>query len=510
MVALTREHIERITASGDEALLRMVHQYLSHPYYSFRPRPDSPINYDEQAGYYNSKALVSFCVGGNGSGKTFCSAMKLAKFLLEEQPPPVSDTPFWVIAGTFEMACQSTWYQKLRTIIPEEAIDWKRITWYKEKRGWPYSVPLKPWPGTKDKNWVIEFKSYEQGREAMQASAIGGAWFTEQFPWSILEEVIRGCREYAFPGSIFADFTPIDPEKSADVEFAYEKWEAGEEDFKNWAFFRMNTESALNAGHVKKDWYDSFFAMISEEMLETRKKGAFASYEGTIYQSYNPKIHLLPDDYPRDDNGLIVMPKAIWHRRAIDWGSSPEHPFYCCWAFRNATGQYYFYDEYWNDSQTVTSLDHCEEIKSRMDWAKGDIYKGQTFGDPSRPDQINLFNSQGIHVVPARNAVFEGIEKVRRLLKVHPATDEPSFFIDPVRCPVLARQMRTYRWKRSPRTMTSVNPQVAKPEPLKRDDDAVDAARYLVYSDSGAGGNKLTGYRNRPPSGKHGVHLGRK
>lgn len=510
MIASAHLDLAALERTGDETLVRLVHRALTHPYYSFQPRPDDPANFDEQAGFVGSDALVSFVVGGNGSGKTFCAAVKAAQFLLEKQPPPAKDTPFWVIANTYEQVCQSAWFQKLRTILPEEAVDRRRITWKNANREWPYSVPLKPWPGRPGKNWMLEFKSYEQGRESMQATAIGGAWFTEQFPWEVFEEVFRGCREYMLPGSVFADFTPIDPEKSAEVESAYEQWLAGESGFENWAFFRMNTEAAVDAGHASRTWYDTFFSMVSEEMQETRKTGAFATYEGTIFQSFSPKIHLLPQDWPRDAEGFIKIPPGVWHRRGIDWGASAEHPFVCLWAYKNSVGQYFFYDEYWNDSQMVTALDHIDEIRGRHGWPNSPYY-GSTFADPSRPDQITLFGARGIPITPARNAVHEGIECVRRHLKIHEGMGEPMLFIDPVKCPVLARQMRTYRWLRSPRSMRSVNPQVARPEPLKRDDDAVDAARYLLFSDATQGTGKITARQVRSDSARHGVRLhGRK
>jgi phage terminase large subunit-like protein len=504
---LNESDLDRIRESGDEELCSLVKLATEHPYYSFEPREDDPPNYDEQESFVNSKALVTFTVGGNGSGKTYCAAQKAARFVLEEQPPPKRDTPFWIIAGTYPQVGQSAWAQKLREMIPPAAID--KITWRDVTLGYPNSIRLHPWPGRPDANWLLQFKSYEQGREEMQAAAIGGAWFTEQFPWDVFQEVFRGCREYMFPGSVFADFTPIDPEKSVPVEEAYEKWEEGNPLYEQWNFCRMNTEAAKDAGHVDSKWYDTFFSMVSDEMMDTRKIGAFASYEGTIYQSFNPAVHLIRDgEFDRSRVGCIIAPPNCHHRRSIDFGASAEHPFVCLWAFRNGLGQYYVYDEYWCDAQNMTALDHIETITDRHRWAD-DAHHGATYGDPSRPDLINLFSARGIPVIPARNAVYEGIECVRTALKINQSIGlegEPSLFIDPVKCPKLARQMRTYRWERSSKNLRAVNPKAARPVPLKKDDDCVDALRYLLYSDA-RGMSKLTSQRALPDAKRHGVHL---
>lgn len=411
-------------------------------------------------------------VGGNGSGKTYCGAQKCAEFLHTTEPQ-TKDMPFWVIGGSYEQVCSTCWFQKLREILPAHWIDQERISWYSSKRQWPYSVPLLPWPN--GNNWILEFKSYEQGREAMQANAIGGAWFTEQFPYSVFEEVLRGVREFALPGSIWMEFTPIDPEKSVPIQEMYEHWTVGDKRAANWQFFHLNTESALKSGHVEQAWFDTFFGSISDEMLDTRLRGAFASYEGAIYKSFIPRIHLVDG---------IELAEGCIHKRAIDWGASEDHPFVCLWGAKDGLGCWWIYDEFWSNSQTELIEDKVEEIKSRHPWPHQPWYQ-ETYGDPSRPDMFREFGSRGIPISAANNAVHEGIETVRRHLKISEVLDAPRLFIDRTRCPKLAREMSTYRWKRS--SLSGVNPQAAKPEPLKKNDDCVDALRYLLHTDSTGG-----------------------
>jgi hypothetical protein len=234
-------------------------------WYNFRPRPDDPANFDQQEGFVNSKDSVAFHIGGNAAGTTEAAMFKLAKFVLHDQPPPRPNTPFWIISNTYEQVCGVCWAEKLmgHAHIPACEINWNDIRWLSAKQSWPLSVPLKPWPCNPHNNWLLEFKSYEQGRTALQARSIGGFCFSEQFPLDLFIETLRGCREYMFPGGQFAEFTPIDPVLSLWVEKAQDEMPEG------WAFYRANTEA--NKPNLADGWYDNFFAAVPDEMIEVRR-----------------------------------------------------------------------------------------------------------------------------------------------------------------------------------------------------------------------------------------------
>lgn len=645
MLGLSPAQVDAVYDAADRETQQLVFQSLTHPYYTFQPRPDSPEEHDEQTGYLESRALISICVGGNGclgaeqpifnpvtgesipvgdidgdfhvlsrsssgevrcsaamkpfikgtadiyrvslsngesftatlehrvltadntwtrvgqlqvgdsvlgaasasskitafeylrtdvfydlhvpgdnnylaagvwhhnSGKTVTSAHKCAQFVLEKQPAPRKDTPFWIVSNTYDMVCGVCWAEKLFEIIPKQCVDWDRIQWYRPDRNWPFAVPLKPWPGqaNKDKNWVLEFKSYEQGRMSMQARSIGGLWFSEQFTWEIFTEALRGCRDYMYPGSVFAEFTPIDPALSVEIEDRYDDPPQG------YSFYRTNTERNVEFKGISRDWYDTFMATVSDEMKETRRTGAFASYEGSIYQTFNSKVHLVESiDVARssasaaevlftgDPGEQPTKLRGIFFRRATDWGFSKEHPWVTLWGFKDGTGRWFIYDEYWSDAGR-TAKDHFEAIKSddRHQYSN-EPWFGPMYGDPSRPDLIQQANDDGILTFAARNDVDEGIECVRRHLKI--GINGPSLFIDKHRCPKLAQQMRTYRWMK--RSGKGINPAAAAGKPLKFGDDAADAVRYLLYSDSQPPrGQVFEPIQTQRQYGRHGVNL---
>jgi phage terminase large subunit-like protein len=479
---------------------------------TFTPRPDRPELFDQQHSFVYNQDPVSFCVGGNASGTTTCAAFKAANFLLNVQPPPRKNTPFWVIAENYDMVCGVCWEEKLHgmQLIPDCEVQKDKISWIHATRGWPKSVPLKPWPkekgGDPGKNWTLEFKSYEQGRAAMQGRSIGGFWFCEQFPSDIFIEVYRGSREYNFNGSQFAEFTPIEPELSLWLEKMMDAEPPG------WAFYRCNT--AENKANLADGWFDTFFATVSEEMRETRMTGALATFQGVIYPTFNPAIHVFDDD--------SAAPTGAIHYRSIDWGTNEEHPFGCLFGYRTPDG-WTITDEYWNPATGVRIDEHAMAITEKsvlngwpVKWnAKKEMeeFKGHTtffrdtFGDPAAPVWHNEFAKYGIYTTFSSNAVEKGIEEVRRRLKINPTTKKPGLCIHK-RCRRLVEELRKYRWLRSrspAETRNILNPNVAKAAPLKRDDDLADCLRYLLFSVANREGQAVDSlshrsYQERNPS----------
>lgn len=452
-------------------------------YFTYRPRPDQPDRYDEQTAFYESRLPgLALHIGGNGSGTTENTLAKVAKFVLRDQAPPRYDTPFWVIAGSYEQVMESCWKEKLwgHGHIPEAEVDWERVSWKSRKDAWPFRVPLRPWPNRPGKNWVLEFKSYTQGRQQMQARSLGGFAFVEQFPYSILTEVMRGCREYNFPGSKFAEFTPIDPDLSYEIQLMIEEDRLPP----GWDVFRANTACNLEAGYVSQEWYDEFFGMVSADMQRVRQIGEFAGYEGQIYQDWNPRVHVVDDD-------VITFPPGVHHRRAIDWGSGPDNAFVCLWAYFDGSGRWYVYDEYYTTEPQIIA-DKLVEVSTRWPWPSGNPLYGMTYADPSGTDHIRVAgklnnfypHADSIPIAPAANSVLEGIDYVQWLLQPHESLDnQPRLFIHGKNCPNLSREMRTYRWQHHAE-LNGANASAARMMPVKRDDHAVDALRYLVFTES--------------------------
>lgn len=478
-------------------------------FYSFKPRPDQPERYDQQTAFLASRHPgVTFLLGGNGAGTSTMALHKMVQFLLQT-PPPRRDTPFWIIAESYEQAMNVCWKEKLHQQghLPPEEVDWQRIRWYKPNNDWPFSVPLNPWPSS-GYNWQLVFKSCDQGRSQMQGESIGGFLFVEQFPWGLLEEVLRGCREYSFVGNKLAEFTPVDPSLSSPLQ----EMEENNRLPPGWAIYRANTECAVEAGHVSRQWYDQFFGMISNHMRGVRTKGLWGGFEGTIYPEFDTAIHCVQ---PGED-----IPPGCEHRRMIDWGFGIDNAFCCLFACRNGAGQWYVYDEYYSTDTQFTVIDHLKAISDRHPWPARNPRYGVTWADPSNLNCHRIASRftdyapgyDSINCQHANNAVDEGIEYIKWLLKPDPALavedakPRPRLFIVKDACPNLIRQFRTYRRIKSPHT--GPNPQDAADRPLKRDDHALDALRYGLFSEAALTNLTPTAIARQHRPGKLGVQIG--
>lgn len=397
----------------------------------------------------------------HNSGKTVAAAMKTANYLLQNKPPR-DRCPFWVIGESYEMVCAVCWDEKLSHCIPEEFV--AHIDWYNRRRNWPAAVTLR-------NGWVIEFKSYEQGRSKMQARSIGGYWFNEEVPYDIVEEVQGRCRDYDSPG--WADFTPIEVRDARWPEL-YEEWEAGKTE--GIEFYHLNTR--LNDA-LADGWADTYLAKVAEDMRDTREHGKFASFKGAVYKAWHPKTHVIdPINKARQEQfswlNLDAEDYGIpydWRRiRAIDFGCN--NAFVCLWIAVDRDDRFYVYDEHYATQSSIGKS--AEAIKQRkwLDWHPS---YGQTFADHDSLDRKTLADDHGIATCPARKVnIHQGIEDVRQQLQIR-NDGRPGLFVFK-RCQNLIREMRLYKWsegtdKRNPSEL-----------PIDKHNDTCDALRYGIHS----------------------------
>lgn len=489
------ERDEAIVALASDPVLQEWLAVLDNSAYAnFRPRPDRPEAFDQQQSFIENQDRVAFIIGGNASGTTEAAAYKTAQFLLRRQPPPRPNTPFWIISNTYDQCCGVCWAEKLHGHghIPESEIDWPRVRWKDKSLNHPMAVPLKPWPasvpgGNGKNSWTLHFKSYEQGRQALQAASIGGFWFSEQFPMGLFLETLRGCREYMFPGGQFAEFTPIEPELCLWIEKVMDSPPPG------WAFYRANTE--CNRANLAEGWFEDFFGSVPDEMIQTRMTGALATFENVIYPSFSTAFHVIPE-------GKIRLAPGLEHYIGTDWGASMEHPQTSVFGARDNQGDWLIYDEYWSTSQSIITPDHAaavidiarawgwktiarsHRLYGRVDMLHQDQFHRNNFADPARPGELTAFNDRGVPTFPASNNVWKGIGEIRTLLKPHPKTGKPRLLVSS-RCKHLIEEFRKYRWKRGKKGTDSaniLNPAAPLQIPLKRDDDTIDALRYMILS----------------------------
>ena len=450
----------------------------------FQPRPDSEN--DQQTAFYESRDEMAIMTHGNASGSSEVACAKVAKFLLREQPAPRRDTPYWIIAPSYELCIDTLWTEKLygHGHVPSVEVDWARITYLSAKSGQVKRVPLRPWPGQTNGNWCLEFHSAEQGRSQFQAKSVGGFLFSEQFDRALFNEVWRATRDYHFPGSRLAEFCPIDAAQCRFIEQLMREPPPG------FRFYRCST---LKNPYLAEGFLDQFIALIPFEMRGPRLSGSLASYEGAIFVTYGPHNITTDDSMAREP--------GIHHYAAVDFGTTLA----AVWGCQDLQGRWVLYDEYQSSDQGKTAIDHGAEIAARSmahGWPapsclsaptekqkyfarkvqerlkelspsghhpRHDQHHGPIYGDPEDANAMRELREVGLPVVNARKDVIASIDRLRTLIQIDPFTEQPKLRIHE-RCHGVQEQIASYRWDVGK----------VKAQPVKEADHLVDAARYLT------------------------------
>lgn len=448
--ALTKEQIDDLLRFGSDEDLQLLARYLTEPLYHFVPRPDQKHLHDEQKSFVEDKfdGLAVAC-GGTASGKSIAGAYKVARFLLETKAPQHL-TPYWIVSTDFDTTGR-IWVQKLRQFIPQQYIG--HIIYRNAAAEQPKTVILKG--DTDDNNWIIEFKSAEQGREAFQAAGLGGFWIDEQVPLDIVHECWARCRDWRYPGSKIWTLTPLEPQP--DLEDIFNNRER----YPDWHFYRLNTR--LNTALADTSFLDN----TPDDLKATRTIGDFANLTGAIFKEFNSTLHIIPP---------ITLDKKWNLYRSIDLGY--EHPTFVLWAAHDPKADVWYIYKEWFASEMLIR-DKVEAIKKAAYWSDTDKHCVATYCDTEDRQQREELHALGLFTQPAKKEpVTLSIEVVRRHMMLG-KNGKPRLFIFNT-CPDLIRQVRKYRWAKRPRS--SLNPRPTPEKPIMEDDDGVAALRYLIYS----------------------------
>lgn len=358
----------------------------------------------------------------------------------------------WIVSKSYEMVGNVAWGEKLKRYITPDTIRW--ISYVNKARDWPGAIGLKT-------GWVLEFKSWEQGRDAFQARSIGGAWFDEQFPADVFFETFARTSDFNAP--IWITLTPIDPDP-----FLQERYDNPPAD---WAWFSLDLEDNRKSrgGYLDDSWVDAFIAQTPEEFKDVRIHGKFAGFQGAVFKSWRREVHVCPPfagNVPPAD-GLVI--------RSIDFGFN--NPFVCLWMYRDRDGVWTVYDEHYQPQKLLR--DHAAVIHAQPTPRH---LIARTWADPEDAQSRNELAALGIQTSSAKKAVMLGIEQVCKLLMVQ-GNGKPRLRVTE-NCKHTLREMATYRWETNNSDRRS-----AADAPAKVNDHTVDALRYGVYSEAVDGGH---------------------
>lgn len=243
--------------------------------------------------------------------------------------------------------------------------------------------------------------------------------------------------------------------------------------------------------HHCEGWYliDDFVDKvqgIDRDVWETEWLNQKPQKGKLIYPMFEQSRHVMTPDMLRKITGE-GYPNRNWeHASAIDFGSSPGHPFVYLKACRIPNhGAWLVYHEYVADQALLR--EHAAHIRQSPNYSP----YHPIYADHDAQDRLELL-ALGIKSYPAQKDVEMGIDHVKTLLMGTPPREDPMLFFWHT-CTDAIKQMGTYQ--RKTRADGSLDP---SGKPRKMDDDIVDCCRYLTYT-----GFKRQGqvYRGRRISG---------
>jgi len=225
--------------------------------------------------------------------------------------------------------------------------------------------------------------------------------------------------------------------------------------------------------HLPDGYVENMLASYSPERIKRDIYGSFESFEGQIFSEWNRAIH-------------VVRPFAIpdsW-TRVVGADHGFTNPAAFVWGAIDPDDNVYIYQELYQSGLLIKEI--CKEFTRLNGRTKlTGVYidpstkgvKSQT-GASDFAAYVENFSGR-VPLIPARNDVHAGIDRVKSYLKPHAKTGKPKLFVFDT-CVNLLDELPEYQWAEL--TSGQVGKANEKEQPRKYKDHAVDALRYLIMS----------------------------
>jgi PBSX family phage terminase large subunit len=210
------------------------------------------------------------------------------------------------------------------------------------------------------------------------------------------------------------------------------------------------------------DEYKSFIRQAYSGLWYQRMiLGLWVLAEGIIYPEFNKEKHCIEEkDLPAAFDKIFIT---------SDYGITNPQVFLKC-GIKAIDGKQHLFilNEYYNVGKSGKAKTDLLFFNDFRKFVEGINYK-KVIIDPSATSLINLFKENGISVKEADNSVSDGIANVSTWLA------QERIHIVEKKCPNILKEFATYIWDERAQKR-------GKDEPLKTNDHALDALRYLIQT----------------------------
>lgn len=208
--------------------------------------------------------------------------------------------------------------------------------------------------------------------------------------------------------------------------------------------------------YLKPEELEKMRIEMGEDRYAQEVMGEFRKREGLVYKEFNRDEHII-HELPEDLEVLYTL-------GGVDWGHT--HPAAVITILKDYSGNYFISDEYHKSGNTE------EDIVDIV------VSKGfnKVYADPENASGIESLKRRHVNVKivkKVKGSVVAGISKVQDALKQGKIKVLSS-------CTNVIQEFESYSYPDDKGKIASENP-------LKENDDAMDAIRYVIMSDIDSG-----------------------
>ena len=207
--------------------------------------------------------------------------------------------------------------------------------------------------------------------------------------------------------------------------------------------FRLDDNTFLSERYIKNIKESTPTGMFYDRDIE----GLWVTGEGVVYSDFDGNKHFINDVSGIDFETYIA---------GVDWGYSHYGSIVVFGIDKE--NNWYLVEEH---ATQFKEIDYWVEIALGVKERYGNI---NFYCDSARPEHVERFRRERIRAINADKSILSGIEEVARLIKLD------RFFVLSSKVKQFKKEIYNYIWDEK------------TGNPVKENDDVMDAVRYAVYS----------------------------
>lgn len=401
---------------------------------------------------------VLYC-GGVGSGKTLIGCITMLSMALQHPGD-------YLVARQFMPELKITTLKTFLDITPPELIEEYRVA--------DGIIKLK---STGGKHSTIIFRQLEEA-DKLRSLNLSGVYIDESSQVSeqafmLMQSRLRGA-------GLRKMFLTTNP-NGHDWQYQWFVKQDGLSTPEIKAKFKLIQAPSTENKHLPDGYVADLMATWSTDRIKREIEGSFDAFEGMVYHEFRRDVHVIKP---------FVIP-AEWTKLAgADHGY--RNPAAWVWGAVDYDSNVYIYREFYEREWLIEEI--CKGNKKENKPGVIQLCKNDKLEQVRMDPSVRAVRSQtgqsdwdvyvenlprDFPLMAANNEVATGIDKVKTYLKVDPKTNKPRLFIFDT-CVNLINELTSYRYKQL--TGAQAGNQAEKEEPVKVNDHAADALRYLIMA----------------------------